>query len=252
MYKSIDYEFWFIYKKQNGGIYLLKKGINWNILFNFLIIILIANQWVPTNTWKNSGERNNLISWTSFSESEPGNTDNSQSSPESTDQPDPTKPEDSVTRPRTDTSCTELESEEVEERDQFQRVSLLESQLQSVSTNWSQPETSEPRPSSESETDSPLLESSTVIGSPKTVPTSTTKSSWSTHPTTESETTPESTGSATHNTREEKQEDSPQPVRPTEVSESRDISTPRPDPPEEPTTREEIWSESRVIDRTDI
>ncbi len=78
------------------------------------------------------------------------------------------------------------------------------------------------------------------------------RSSWLTHPTTELETMPESTGSVTQPTKEEKPEDLPQPVNPTEVSESKAISTPRPDPQEEPTIREEIWLESKETDCSHI
>ncbi len=60
----------------------------------------------------------------------------------------------------------------------------------------------------------------------------------------------ELTGSATHNIREEKPEESPQLVKPTEVSESRVILTLKLDHQEEPTTREEIWLELRTIDLT--
>lgn len=100
---------------------------------------------MPTNIWKNSGEKNNLILWTLSSESEPGNTDNCQLSKESTDQPDQTKPEDWDTKLNKDTSSIELESEEVEERDQSLKVSLPESQPQLVSINLKPPETSDQR-----------------------------------------------------------------------------------------------------------
>ena len=148
--------------------YLFINLLNYNIYFT---------TWVPTNISRSFGERSNPIWWTSSSESGLGNTDSCQSSSESTSPPDPIKPENSASRPRKDTSSTEWESEEEEERDQFPRVSSPESQLQLVSISWSPPETSDQRPRRESVELWEPLECWTHIGLLKTEPTNIMRSS---------------------------------------------------------------------------
>ena len=90
---------------------------------------------MPTNIWNKYGGKSNLISCPSSSESEHGNTDKCPSSQEPTNHPDLTKPEDWATRLRMAMLSTELESEEVEERDLFPRVSSVANPQVSVLIN---------------------------------------------------------------------------------------------------------------------
>lgn len=131
--------------------------------------------WEHISTWKNFGERNKVISWTSSSESEPGNTDNFPSSVESTILQDPTKPVNLASKPNKAMLSTDAESEEVEEKDPFLKVSSQESPLQSVSINSSQPVTFVQRPKSVLVELSEVWEFSTAIGLLKTEPTNITR-----------------------------------------------------------------------------
>lgn len=70
---------------------------------------------------------------------------------------------------------TELELEEVEERDQYTEVLSAESPPQSVSTNLSQQEILDPKPKKELVELFQDWESWTAIGLPKTVSINTTK-----------------------------------------------------------------------------
>ena len=88
--------------------------------------------------------------WLSLWELEPGNIDNFQLSPELTILQDLIKPENWDTRPRMDTLCTELESEEEEERDQYIEVLFVGNQLQLVLINLSPQETWDLKPKKES------------------------------------------------------------------------------------------------------
>merc|ERR1711865_687652 len=85
-------------------------------------------KWEHTNIFKNSGERSNLMSLDSSLESDAGSTDNFQSSIRSKDHPDWIRPEPSDSSKSKDTLSTELESEEVEERELSIRVSFMVSQ----------------------------------------------------------------------------------------------------------------------------
>ena len=70
---------------------------------------------------------------------------------------------------------TELESEEVEERDLFPRVSSVANPQVSVLINWNQPETWDQRPKKESEELLEVSVSLTATGSHKTEHISTTR-----------------------------------------------------------------------------
>lgn len=118
---------------------------------------------------------------------------------------------------------TESESEEVVERDQYTEVLSVESPLQSVSTNSSQPEILDQKPKKELVELLEDWESWTAIGLPKMVSISTTKSFLLTQDTTPSEMIQESTGSLNLNINTENLEDWLQQENPEEVSELRDI-----------------------------
>merc|ERR1711935_657563 len=81
-------------------------------------------KWVHTNTYKNSGERSNLMSSDLSWESDAGNTDNFQSATKPLDHPDWIKLEPSDSNRSRDIPSTESESEEEEEREQSIRVSF--------------------------------------------------------------------------------------------------------------------------------
>merc|ERR1711935_338016 len=81
-------------------------------------------KWVHTNTYKNSGERSNLMSSDLSRESDAGNIDNFQSATKPLDHPDWIKLEPSDSNRSRDTPSIESESEEEEEREQSIRVSF--------------------------------------------------------------------------------------------------------------------------------
>merc|ERR1711865_712537 len=83
--------------------------------------------WEHTNTSKKSGEESNRILSVSFSESGPGNTDNSMSSTSASVHPAQTRPESSVSRESKDMLSTESASAEEAARETSRRVAFTES-----------------------------------------------------------------------------------------------------------------------------
>ena len=88
---------------------------------------------MPTNTFKNFGERSNLTASDSSLESDAGSIDNFQSSTRSEDHQDSIRPELSDSNKSKDTPSTELESEEEVEREPSTREPFTVSQFMEVS-----------------------------------------------------------------------------------------------------------------------
>ena len=88
---------------------------------------------MPTNTFKNFGERSNLTASDSSLELDAGSIDNFQSSTRSEDHQDSIRPELSVSNKSKDTPSTELESEEEVEREPSTREPFTVSQFMEVS-----------------------------------------------------------------------------------------------------------------------
>jgi hypothetical protein len=80
---------------------------------------------VHTNIFKNSGERSNLMLSDLSLESDAGSIDNFQSSTRFKDHQDWTRPEPSNSSQSKDRLSTELESEELVEREPSMRVSSM-------------------------------------------------------------------------------------------------------------------------------
>ena len=83
-------------------------------------------KWVPTNTFKSFGRRNNPLSCNSFREWELGNTDKWPQSTDVLSQVELKEPEDLDTRPSRDSLSTESRSEEVTEKDLLQKELFVE------------------------------------------------------------------------------------------------------------------------------
>merc|ERR1711957_13358 len=178
--------------------------------------------WEHTNIFKNSGERSNLMSLDSSLESDAGSTDNFQSSIRSKDHQDWIRPEPSDSSKSKDTLSTELESEEVEERELSIRVSSMVSQSMEVSESSRKLDPTDPSLRRRLVENAPTSESSTPIGLDKTLPTNSLRSSALIQTIMPSRKTQESTGSFLKNTTKENSEVSPPPVRNIEVSDKRD------------------------------
>merc|ERR1711865_995596 len=163
-------------------------------------------KWEHTNIFKNSGERSNLMSLDSSLESDAGSTDNFQSSIRSKDHPDWIRPEPSDSSKSKDTLSTELESEEVEERELSIRVSFTVSQSMEVSRSSRKLDPTDPSLRRRLVENAPTSESSTPIGLVKTLPTNSLRSSALIQTIMPSRKTQESTGSFLKNTTKENSE----------------------------------------------
>merc|ERR1712070_184457 len=100
----------------------------------------------------------------SFSELDAGNTDNSLLSTRSKLHPDWIKPEPSDSNKSKDTLSTELESEEVEEREQSTRVSSMVSQSMEVLESSRRPDPTDLLLKRRLVEDAPTWESLTLTG----------------------------------------------------------------------------------------
>merc|ERR1711934_400787 len=125
-----------------------------------------------------------------------GSTDNSLSSTRSPDPQDSTRPELLDSSRSRDTSSTDAESGEVEEREQCTRVASTESQSIRVSESSRRLDLTDLSPRRRSEDTAPTSESSTLTGLVRTPLKSSSRSSALTPLTTPSDATQESTGSA--------------------------------------------------------
>merc|ERR1712110_143106 len=124
------------------------------------------------------------------SDSDRGTSDSSQPSTELADHLDQRKPDSWATKPSKVTLSTESEYDEVAESDSPQRVPPTVNQCTRELTNLNPSDESNLLLKSELVKLWAVSESSTATGLLKTVPTSTTKSSWSTQCTRSSDETP--------------------------------------------------------------